>query len=110
MSSSQENKKIIVMNHYWAKDGKIQDVYEHRLYASQVRKNLGLAVGRVLLKAETDNMSAHVIWECEYPSNEAREKDVQLLSESGKFDDVMKKMGTLIDKFERTIYKVTITN
>ena len=107
---AQESKKIIVMNQYWAKDGMIQEVYEHRLYASQVRKNLGLNVGRVLLTTETDNESAHVIWECEYSSIEARNRDTQLLMESGQFDEVMDKMGTLIDDFERTIYEVSMTN
>jgi len=79
---AQENKKIIVMNQYWAKEGMIDEVYNHRLYASEVRKNLGLKVGRVLLITKSDNESAHVIWECEYPSIEAREKDTQLLMES----------------------------
>lgn len=107
---AQESKKIIVMNQYWAKDGMIEEVYNHRLYASQVRKNLGLKVGRVLLNTKTDNESAHVIWECEYDSIEARNKDTQLLMESGQFDEVMEKMGTLIDNFERTIYEVSMTN
>jgi len=107
---AQENKKIIVMNQYWAKEGMIDEVYNHRLYASEVRKNLGLKVGRVLLITKSDNESAHVIWECEYPSIEAREKDTQLLMESAQFDEVMEKMGTLIDDFRRTIYEVSITN
>ncbi|MTI40236.1 hypothetical protein [Fulvivirga lutimaris] len=104
-NSLAQDSKIIVMNQYWAKEGKIQEVYQHRLYASEVRKKLGLAVGRVLLNTEAEAGSPHVIWECEYPSNEAREKDIQLLTESGQFEDVMEKMGTLIDKFDRSIYK-----
>ncbi len=99
-----QEEKIIVMNQYWAKDGKIEEVYQHRLYASEVRKNLGLAAGRVLLNTDPEGESPHVIWECEYPSMEAREKDVQLLGETGQFDEVMEKMGTLIIKFKRTVY------
>ena len=97
------------MNQYWAKDGMIEKVYKHRLYASEVRKKLGLKVGRVLLITETDNESAHVIWECEYSSIEDREKDTELLMESGQFGEVMEKMGTLIDNFKRTIYEVSMT-
>jgi hypothetical protein len=107
---AQESKKIIVMNQYWAKDGMIEEVYKHRLYASQVRRNLGLKVGRVLLISKTDNESAHVIWECEYASIEDRNKDTQLLMESGQFDEVMEKMGTLTDHFKRTIYEVSTTH
>lgn len=100
-----QEKKIIVMNQYWSKEGKIEEVYQHRLYASEVRKQLGLAVGRVLLNTSTDGEGPHVIWECEYASKEARKKDTELLDESGQFDAVMKKMGTLIDKFQRTVYE-----
>lgn len=108
-AQAQESKNIVVLNQYWAKDGKIEEVYQHRLYASEIRRKLGLAVGRVLLNTELDGKSPHVIWECEYPSIEARKKDTKLLLESGQFDDVMEKMGKLIDKFERRIYEVTIT-
>ncbi len=107
---AQDSKEIIVMNQYWAKDGMIEEVYKHRLYASQVRKNLGLKVGRVLLITEADNESPHVIWECEYDSLEDRENDIQMLTESGQFEEVMEKMGTLIDDFKRTIYEVNETN
>ena len=107
---AQDSKSIIVMNQYWAKDGMIEEVYNHRLYASQVRKNLGLKVGRVLLITDTDNESAHVIWECEYSSMEDRENDIRMLTESGLFEEVMDKMGTLIDDFQRTIYEVSVTN
>jgi len=109
-AQSQESKSVVVMNQYWAKDGMIEEVYAHRLYASQVRKSLGLKVGRVLLNTEQDADAAHVIWECEYSSIEAREKDTKLLMDSGQFDEVMEKMGTLIDKFERTIYEVSTSN
>lgn len=102
-----QNKKIVVMNQYWAKDGKVQEVYQLRLHASEIRKELGLPVGRVLLKTTAAGESPTVIWECEYPSNEAREKDVQKLRESGKFDEVMKEMRTLADKFERTVYETS---
>lgn len=107
---AQESKKIVVLNQYWAKEGKIEEVYKHRLYASEIRKKLGLAVGRVLLNTKLDGESPHVIWECEYSSIEAREKDTKLLIESGQFDDVMKKMRTLIDKFKRRIYEVSTTH
>lgn len=101
-----QDKPIVVINQYWAKEGKIQEVYAHRLYASEVRKKLGLPVGQVLLRVSEDNNSPHVIWQCEYPSEAARKEDIQQLDASGEFEPVMEKMGTLIDKFQRVIYEV----
>lgn len=103
---SQENQTIIVQNYYWAKEGKIDEVYTHRLYASQVRDSLGLAVGRVLKRIDTNGKLSHVIWECEYTSEKVREEDVRKLTESGAFEKVTKKMGTLIEKFSRGVYRV----
>lgn len=103
---SQEDQKIIVQNYYWAKEGKIDEVYAHRLYASKVRDSLGLAVGRVLKRIGENGELSHVIWECEYSSESARMEDVRILTASGAFEKVTKKMRTLIIKFERGIYKV----
>ncbi|MBN4085155.1 hypothetical protein JYT89_02300 [Flavobacteriaceae bacterium AH-315-B10] len=103
---AQEDQKIIVQNSYWAKEGKIEEVFKHRLYASQVRDSLGLAVGRVLKRIGTKGELSHVIWECEYPNEAARIEDVRKLTESGAFEKVTKKMGTLIDKFARGIYTI----
>ena len=104
---SQESvNTIVVQNYYWAKEGKAQEVYEHRLYASEVRKKLGLKVGRVLKRMRIDGMLSHVIWECEYSSWDEREEDVRKLSESGAFEEVTKKMRTLIDKFDRGVYLI----
>ena len=105
-TEAQEDKSIVVQNYYWAKEGNIDEVYAHRLYASQVRDSLGLAVGRVLKNLETNGELSHVIWECEYPNEEARKEDVRKLTESGAFEKVTKKMGTLIDKFARGVYKI----
>jgi G:T-mismatch repair DNA endonuclease (very short patch repair protein) len=76
------------------------------LYASQVRDSLGLAVDRVLKRIDENGELSHVIWECEYSSEEERKEDVRKLTESGAFEKVIKKMGTLIDKFTRGVYKV----
>ncbi len=99
-------EKIVIQNYYWAKDGKIEEVYQHRLYASQVRKELGLAVGRVFKRMDTDGDLPNVIWECEYDSEEARQEDLRKLEGTGAFEPVMEKMSTLIDKFDRGMYKV----
>ena len=55
-----------------------------------------------------DYFTSHngIIWECEYNSEAARIEDLRLLTESRAFEKVTKKMGILIDKFERGVYKV----
>lgn len=105
---SEVKEKIIIQNYYWAKEGKIEEVYQHRLYASQVRKELGLAVGRVLKRTDAEGELPNVIWECEYESEEARQEDLRKLENTGKFEPVMEKMSTLIDKFDRGMYKVEV--
>lgn len=104
--NAQEEQAIIVQNYYWAKEGKIEEVYAHRLYASEVRDSLGLAVGRVLKRIGTNGELSHVIWECEYTNEATRKEDIRKLDESGVFEKVTKKMGTLIDKFARGVYHI----
>ena len=105
-SKESNEERILIQNYYWAKEGKIEEVYQHRLYASQVRQELGLAVGRVLKRTTNDGELPNVIWECEYESEEARQEDIRKLGESGAFDAVQEKMSTLIDKFDRGMYRI----
>jgi len=50
---------------------------------------------------------SRTIWECEYPSVEAREKDVAAVEKSAEFTAIQAKMRTLIDNFERTVWRAT---
>jgi hypothetical protein len=96
---------IVVQNYYYALPGKAQEVFELRLHASEVRAKLGLRRGRVLRRISApkseDNAGPDVIWECDYSSQAAREKDVARLSQSAEFDQVEKQMDTLLRKFDR---------
>ncbi len=101
------SKRIVVQNYYYAKPGKADEVFQWRLHASDVREKLGLPRGRVLRHVgEPERDKPDVVWECEYPDEAAREEDVRILSSKREFDDVMKHMGTLIQRFERAIYEV----
>lgn len=104
--SVDEPGAIIVRNEYWAKPGLEDEVYAHRLHASAVRARLGLATGRVLRRLGDAEDRPDVVWECEYSSLEAREADISALHASGEFKPVMEKMGTLIDRFERSVWRV----
>lgn len=102
---AQKSKTIVVQNYYYPKDGLENDVYEWRLRASAVREKLGLPKGRVLKKISGVD-GPYVIWECEYPSTEVREKDVAILDKSEEFKKVEEHMSTLLDKFSRSIWEI----
>ncbi len=99
---------IVVQNYYYALPGKAEEVFELRLHASEVRAKLGLQRGRVLRRISAPKSEADagpdVIWECDYPSQAAREKDVARLSQSTEFDQVETQMDTLLRKFDRAVF------
>jgi hypothetical protein len=100
--------KIVVQNYYWAKPGLVEEVYQQRLLASAVRGKYGHPVGRVLRLTNKSDSLPDVIWECEYPGMKARGKDIERLSKNEEFSRVADKMGTLIVKFDRAIYEVSV--
>lgn len=100
---------IVVQNAYFAKPGLEEEVYRTRLRASGVRARLGLVVGRVLRRADGPEGGPYVVWEAEYPSLEARERDVEAVSGSAEFDAVAEHMGTLLARFERSVWTVEVT-
>jgi hypothetical protein len=77
-----------------------------RLEASAVRKKLGLAVGTVFLRKSEADGAPLVIWECEYPSIEAREADAAKAEASPEFGTVQKRMGELFVQFKRDVWTV----
>lgn len=94
---------IVVQNFYFPKPGKEAEVLEYRKKASQVRAQLGLAVGRILQRTSESTTQPYLIWECEYPSMKAREEDVARLDQSDDFKKVSDHMGTLLEKFDRSV-------
>jgi hypothetical protein len=97
---------IVVQNAYYPKPGLEGEVYRLRLRASAVRAELGLLEGRVLHRIEGPEGAAYVIWEAEYADSAAREQDVARLSTSAEFDSIQKHMGTLLLRFERSVWQV----
>jgi hypothetical protein len=57
-------------------------------------------------EAAQANEQPDVIWECEYPSIEARERDAKAVTATPEFQAVQKHMATLIRRFERGTYEV----
>jgi len=97
---------IVVQNAYYPKPGLEEDVYQLRLRASAVRAQLGLPEGRVLRRLDGPDGAAYVIWEAEYADSAVRERDVARLSTNAEFDGIQKQMGTLLLRFERSVWQV----
>jgi hypothetical protein len=91
---------------YYAIPGEAEKVYAHRLHASEVRKKIGLPAGRVLRKAGGDGrLLPDVIWQLEYPDQNALERDLKVRAESREFEQARATMRTLIDDFSRGFYR-----
>jgi hypothetical protein len=110
--ASDRRGVIVVQNYYYAQPGRADEVFRWRLHASDVREKLGFPRGRVLRRmGGTEEMSASselpdVIWECEYPSIDARERDTKAVTATAEFQAVQQYMRTLIRRFERGTYEV----
>ena len=101
--------RILVQNKYYPKPGLEAEVLATRLEASDVRKRLGLPVGIVLLRKNDADGAPVVIWECEYPSIEARRADAAAAEAAPAFKAVQAKMGGLTTKFERVAWDLRPT-
>jgi hypothetical protein len=103
---------IVVQNYYYALPGREDEVYRWRLHASDVREKLGFPRGRVLRLSRGPELVRSpsevpdVIWECEYPDIDARERDVKAVEATPEFQAVQKHMRTLFRRFERGMYVV----
>ena len=97
---------IVVQNYYYAKPGQAAEVYQWRLHASDVRVKLGFLRGRVLRNLSPKKDQPDVIWECEYPSAEAREREAAAVGAAVEFQAVQNHMSTLIGRFDRGTYSV----
>lgn len=98
--------RVLVQNWYYPKPGQEGAVLATRLEASNVRKQLGLAVGRVLLRVSDEDGGPLVIWECEYPTLAARESDSAAAVGTKEFSAVQAKMRGFIERFERKTWEL----
>lgn len=100
---SYSHEKFLIQNLYFPKPGKEEAVYQLRLKASQVITQLGLHKGRVL-KREKLSDRPYVMWECDFNSKEDRKKFTETLKKSPAFLKIERRMGLLVDRFERVTW------
>jgi hypothetical protein len=96
---------IVVQNWYFIREGLEEHGLEVRRDASRVRRAAGQPVGRILVPANgPDNLT--FIWECDYPDEAARSADAAWADASPEFTAVRRRMGTLLERFERITFAV----
>ena len=97
-----EAHRIVHQNRYYARPGMSNEVYEWRLHACDVLKQLGLHSGHVFRGAGDSEPDA--VWQIELdPETAAREG--RIAQNSPAFQEVMKHMGTLIRRFEHSTFR-----
>ncbi|HXV63355.1 MAG TPA: hypothetical protein VEK15_21830 [Vicinamibacteria bacterium] len=98
--------RVVVLNLYYAKQGSEEDVLETRLEASRVRGRLGLPRGRILRRIQGPDSLPDVIWECEFEDVTGHDRDMDARAASQDFEAVRARMGTLLERFERSLWEL----
>jgi hypothetical protein len=93
---------IVEATNYFAREGQAAAVLEQRRKATEIRRELGLDPGRILVKLE--GAGPDVRWECSFPSLQAYEADMTTRGGSQAFSDARKAMHSLLDRFERHVF------
>jgi ketosteroid isomerase-like protein len=101
-----QSTAIVVQNFYYPKPGNEDEVITWRKRASAIRSKLGLPAGRILKRTSEATSQPYILWECEYPSLQAREDDVAQLELSEDFKNVQDHMSTLLEKFDRSLWQI----
>ncbi|MEQ9813921.1 MAG: dienelactone hydrolase family protein [Azospirillaceae bacterium] len=99
-------RRCIERTRYFAKPGKAAEVLETRREASRVRVEIGLPHGRIVTPGEGSDTGADVEWEHCFADRAEREADMAARAASPAFEAVRKRMGALIDNFERLVLEV----
>ena len=98
---------IVVQNRYFIKPGREQEGLETRRAASRVRAVEGRPTGRILCSTgPQEGDSPTFIWECEYAGLDARQADLDWADGSEAFTAVRRRMGGLLERFERLTFEV----
>ncbi|GAA4131704.1 hypothetical protein ACFFTN_16220 [Aminobacter aganoensis] len=94
---------IVEATNYFAREGQAAAVLEQRRKATEIRTQMGLDPGRILIRIEGDGPD--VRWECSFASREAYDADMAARGGSQAFADARKTMHTLLERFERHVYQ-----
>ena len=97
---------IVSFNFYYAKPGLADAVLRQRLLACDVRCDLKLPRGRVLVKQEGSTDLPDVIWEQHFDDVSGHHADMDVRAASPAFEAVRAGMRQLCRRFERPLFEV----
>jgi len=95
---------IIEITNYFPRPGMDAAVLEHRHRGCDVREALGLARGEVFTLLE--GTGSPVRWMCRFAHEAEFRADLARRSDSPDFAVQRQKMGTLTERFERSVYRL----
>jgi hypothetical protein len=97
---------IVSFNFYYARPGFADAVLAQRLRACEVRVDLGLPRGRVLVRQDEIEVLPEVVWELAYADVGGHVKDMAARAASPEFEAVRAGMRRLYRRFERPLYQI----
>lgn len=97
---------ITERTHYFAKPGLAEAVLAIRRQANAVRRELGLASGRIYTRGAADGTGVpDVIWECDFPDEAAQAADLSARARSEAFAAIRAEMTRHLSRFERHVMR-----
>ena len=96
---------ITAFNFYYAHAGQADAVLRQRLYASDIREQIGIPRGNVVARASGAADLPDVVWHQDFEDVAAHERDMDARAASAVFEQVRAGMRKLIRRFERPLFK-----
>lgn len=89
---------------YWPKEGAFDDVLATRRAACDVRRDIGLPPGEILVESGVGGELSKVHWECRFADADSQARDMDARAQSDAFTRIRKRMQDQIDHFERRLF------
>ena len=99
-------RRLLAQNRYFAKRGSANEVYELRLHACGVVKRIGVPPGEVF--RGRGGVEPDAVWQVEFANREAARESRRKVLADPEFISVQQRMGTLIRRFESSLYEEVI--
>lgn len=89
---------------YWPKEGTFDDVLATRRAACEVRRDIGLPLGEILIENGVDGKPSVVHWECRFADADTQARDMAARAQSDAFTRIRERMHQQISQFERRVF------
>jgi hypothetical protein len=102
----EQTMTIVVQNRYFANADDHEDALALRRRASEIRRNEGRPVGRILFPVEVGPEVPNFVWECEYPDIDTERDDAAWADSSVDFSACREDFAPVLKRFERLVFEV----